>query len=142
MKTTGKTILALLALGASASLLIAQDNAGQQPPDGNGHPQGGQGMRGQRPPPPIIAALDANHDGTIDESEIANASAALRQLDKNGDGKLTPDELRPPRPEGQGGPRGQNGPGGQVGSSGQGGQGGQRGEGDEGRPPRGPQSAD
>jgi Ca2+-binding EF-hand superfamily protein len=42
--------------------------------------------------------LDTNHDGVIDEAEIANASAALRALDKNGDGKLTPDELIPPPP--------------------------------------------
>jgi hypothetical protein len=47
-----------------------------------------------------MQALDANGDGIIDEKEIANASAALKKLDKNGDGKLTPDELRPPRPEG------------------------------------------
>ena len=140
MKTTDKTILALLALGASASLLIAQDNAGQQPPDGNSPPRRGPGMSGQRMPmPPVIAALDANHDGTIDAEEIANASAALKKLDKNGDGKLTAEELRPPRPEGQRNPRGQNGPGGQAGSSGQGGQGG---ESDDGRPPRGPQSDD
>ena len=139
MKTTNKTILALLALGASACFVIAQDNGGQLPPDGNGPPQGGRGMRGQRPPPPLIAALDANHDGTIDADEIANASNALKKLDTNGDGKLTADELRPARPEGQGGLRGQNGPGGQVGSNGQGGQGGESGEG---RPPRGPQGDD
>jgi hypothetical protein len=42
--------------------------------------------------------LDANHDGIIDQTEIANASAALLKLDKNGDGKLTRDELMPPRP--------------------------------------------
>lgn len=47
-----------------------------------------------------MEALDANHDGVIDETEIANASAALKKLDKNGDGKLTAEELRPPRPDG------------------------------------------
>jgi Ca2+-binding EF-hand superfamily protein len=55
---------------------------------------------------PLMAALDANHDGVIDEKEIANASAALKTLDKNGDGKLTRDELFPQRQGGQGGPRG------------------------------------
>ena len=54
------------------------------------------------PPSPLMEALDANHDGVIDANEIANASAALKALDKNGDGKLTPDELRPPRPQGGG----------------------------------------
>jgi hypothetical protein len=60
-------------------------------------------MNGHRPPPsPLMEALDANHDGIIDADEIANASAALKKLDKNGDGKLTPDELRPHRPQGGG----------------------------------------
>jgi hypothetical protein len=47
---------------------------------------------------PLFAALDANHDGIIDDVEIGNASAALKSLDKNGDRKITPDELqtRPP----------------------------------------------
>jgi hypothetical protein len=62
-------------------------------------------------PPPLFAALDTNHDGVIDSSEIDNAPAALRKLDKNGDGKLTMDELRPPRPGGPGGPGGPEGPG-------------------------------
>ena len=56
-----------------------------------------------------MEALDANHDGVIDAAEIANASAALKALDKNGDGQLTQDELRPPRP--QGGPQGPRGAG-------------------------------
>jgi hypothetical protein len=127
MKTTKQIALALLALGASACMVIAQDSNQQQPPDGNGPPSGGQGgpgmggpgMGGRRPTPPLIAALDANHDGVIDADEIANAPTALKKLDKNGDGKLTQDELRPPRPQGgrppqggedshQGPPEGQN----------------------------------
>lgn len=42
--------------------------------------------------------FDANKDGVIDATEIENASAALKKLDTNSDGKLTPDELRPQRP--------------------------------------------
>ena len=99
MKTTTKTLLALIALSASALIVNAQD-AGGPPP----------GPRGHRPPPsPLMEALDANHDGVIDANEIANAPAALKTLDKNGDGQLTQDELRPPRPprgEGQGLPPG------------------------------------
>jgi hypothetical protein len=34
----------------------------------------------------------------IDDTEITNASAALKKLDKNSDGRLTMEELRPPRP--------------------------------------------
>ena len=49
---------------------------------------------------PLINALDANHDKVIDAQEIANAPAALKTLDKNADGKLTRDEIHPPRPDG------------------------------------------
>lgn len=54
-----------------------------------------------RPVSPLLRALDANGDGSLDAAEIANASAALRKLDLNGDGCLTPDEYRPPRPDGK-----------------------------------------
>jgi hypothetical protein len=70
------------------------------PPAGRHHP----------PLPPIVAALDANHDGIIDATEIANASQALKTLDKNGDGQLTRDELRPPPPPPGEGPEGAGGP--------------------------------
>jgi hypothetical protein len=109
MKTTTKTLLALVALGASALLLTAQDFGGP-PPDGNQGSGNGPESRGNRRPPPnvLMDALDANHDGIIDANEIANAPAALKKLDKNGDGKLTPDELRPQRPQ-RGGGQGQPG---------------------------------
>jgi hypothetical protein len=106
---TKMTLTLIAALGALALAANAQDGGG--PPPGGPGGQGGPGMGGKRPLPPIIAALDTNHDGTIDADEIANASASLKKLDKNGDGKLTPDELRPPggRPP-MGGP-GNGGPG-------------------------------
>jgi hypothetical protein len=114
MKTNMKIMLALagmLALGTTALVVSAQDNGGPQ----NGIGQNGPSMRGGRPPvPAIVAALDANHDGVIDATEIANASAALKSLDKNGDGKLTPDEFMGPRPPRPGGPR--RGPGGNPGA--------------------------
>ena len=75
-------------------------------------PPGLNGGTNHPPVPPIIAALDANHDGVIDADELANAPAALKTLDKNGDGKLTPDEFMPPwrrGPHGAGGP-GMGGP--------------------------------
>ncbi|HKI69909.1 MAG TPA: hypothetical protein VKA67_09995 [Verrucomicrobiae bacterium] len=108
MKNKIKTTIALLALGATAIAVNAQE-AGGRPGDRDPGNAGPGGMRGHRPPPPLIAALDANHDGVIDADEIANASAALKTLDKNGDGKLTVDELRPPRPEGRLGNRRQVG---------------------------------
>ena len=55
-----------------------------------------------RPVPPIFRVLDANQDGVISAAELANAPAALRKLDLNGDGMLTPDEYRPSRPGAQG----------------------------------------
>lgn len=53
------------------------------------------------PPPqfPILSALDADNNGEIDAKEIAGAPKALRSLDTNGDGRLTEDELMPPRPD-------------------------------------------
>lgn len=75
-------------------------------------------MRGN----PVLTALDANGDRVIDEKEIANAAVALKKLDKNGDGKLTEDEVRPSF--GRRGPAGSGGPGGRPGG--------------EGRPPRPP----
>ena len=99
MKNKITIALAVLALGASAFVASAQDNSNDGPPGGGQH---GPGMGGQRPPPPlVIGALDANHDGVIDADEIANASAALKTLDKNGDGKLTRDEFIGKRPMGK-----------------------------------------
>ena len=114
MKATTKTMLAVLWAGVTAfALNVHAQDAGGPPQGGPGGQGGGPGgMGGRRPPPsPVIEALDANHDGVIDADEIANASAALKKLDKNGDGKLTPDELRPQRPQGMRGPgQGQGGP--------------------------------
>jgi len=56
----------------------------------------------RRPPPvpPLIAALDRDNNGVVSADEIATASQAIAGLDANGDGTLTAEELRPPRPEG------------------------------------------
>ena len=44
---------------------------------------------------PVLAVLDADHNGTISKREIRDASAALPALDRNYDGKLAEDELMP-----------------------------------------------
>jgi Ca2+-binding EF-hand superfamily protein len=44
---------------------------------------------------PVLAALDADHDGEISAAEIENAPAVLKTFDKNGDGRLTADEVTP-----------------------------------------------
>ena len=76
----------------------------------------GQGGPGQGGPEmlmrlPIIAVLDVDRDGVISETEIAGAVVALKKLDRNKDGKIDMEEMRPRR----GGPgsdgRGPGGPG-------------------------------
>lgn len=76
----------------------------------------------RRPVPPIMSALDANHDGVISREELANAAGALKTLDKNQDGERDETELRPNFGPGGGfGPmgdmRGQGGPGDERGSA-------------------------
>lgn len=44
---------------------------------------------------PVLAALDTNHDGKISAVEIEQSPAALRKLDRNGDGSLEAWELLP-----------------------------------------------
>jgi hypothetical protein len=44
---------------------------------------------------PVLAALDADHDGEISAWEIEHAATSLRKLDHNLDGYLTADELIP-----------------------------------------------
>jgi outer membrane protein assembly factor BamB len=44
---------------------------------------------------PVHAALDANENSEIDAAEITGAADALAKLDKNGDGKLTDEEVSP-----------------------------------------------
>jgi len=103
MKLSSKSLLVAVLTATTVSLL-AQDTTRPAPQEGQ-----------RRPMPPIMLALDANQDGVIDATEIANAANALLTLDKNGDGKLTADEVMPPRPEGGRGPGGPGGKGGKGG---------------------------
>ncbi|MCX7427814.1 MAG: class I SAM-dependent methyltransferase [Planctomycetia bacterium] len=65
-----------------------------------------------RPPAiPLMTALDKDQNGEISAAEIQDATAALKKLDANGDGKLSGDELRP-RFAGRRGPGSPDGPGG------------------------------
>src|SRR3954453_22305578 len=59
-------------------------------------PGGREGFgRGGMMRSPAFQALDADHDGTISAAEVAAAASALKKLDRNSDGKLTEDEVRP-----------------------------------------------
>ena len=71
--------------------------------DGEGRGMGDRGP-GNRPegmpPNPILMALDANRDGELSADEINNATAALKKLDRNGNGRIEITEMRPQRREG------------------------------------------
>ena len=115
-------MLAFLATISMSSLVYAQPPTGErgdgaQRGDGarrggggaRGGPGGGQqrrggGERGERPPSPMMTALDVDKDGKLSAEEISNAATMLKTLDKNKDGILDETELTPPR-----GPRGGQG---------------------------------
>lgn len=85
---------------ASAQEEGKEKGAGRRPnmqrpgagPDAGGFPGGPMGMLQMHP---LMKILDTDKDGTLSASEIANASKALIQLDKNGDGIISPEEMRP-----------------------------------------------
>jgi hypothetical protein len=91
MKKLNPFIIASAVLSLSVMGAIAQP---QRIPPGHGH---GLQLR-MDGPPPLVKALDANRDGVIDATELANASTALLTLDTNKDGQLTGNEfqMRPP----------------------------------------------
>ncbi len=60
------------------------------PSQGTGSGGGGPQVR-----MPLMAAFDADQDGTISETEIESAAQSLRRLDTDGDGRISPDELQP-----------------------------------------------
>ncbi len=72
---------------------------------GDGPGDGGPGGGGPPPQDPTVTMLDKDSDGELSEEELEGASAALLAADKNGDGTLTADELRPAGGRGGGGER-------------------------------------
>jgi len=97
------TALALACLAPAAAAPAAQE----------GRPGGPPQMPEFMTASPILRAIDADHDQIISAAELANAPAALKTLDANGDGKLTRAEAgiqMPGRgPGGPGGPRREGG---------------------------------
>ena len=51
-------------------------------------------------PNPLLQALDTDSDRALSAEEIAAAPVSLKKLDKDGDGKISQEELRPPVPAG------------------------------------------
>jgi hypothetical protein len=86
MKTTNIQIALALLAGAVATAREPQGPPGRRPP----------------PVPPVLAIFDVDRDGVLSEKEIAAAAEALGKLDRNGDGEITMDEMRPPKPDGEG----------------------------------------
>jgi EF hand len=101
---TRVTVSVLLCLAPALTAWAGQDAPRGGPP---GPPQPPQMMTAS----PLLRVIDADHDQTITAAELAGATAALRTLDANGDGKLTRDEARMEMPA-RGGPGGPGGPGG------------------------------
>ncbi|MCA8961838.1 MAG: hypothetical protein KDC38_15040, partial [Planctomycetes bacterium] len=97
--------------GATAALLTLDQNG-----DGNltleelRPPREGRPGRGFGGPPdmgrmdPIVAALDKDRDAELFDDEVTDATISLRKLDRDGDGMLSAEELRPRF--GRGGPPG------------------------------------
>lgn len=86
--------LSLLSLTVSVGVFA--NSVPAQPPEFG---RGGGRMRVL----PVIAAIDENGDGIISAAEMEKAGVALKKLDKNKDGQLTEDELRPEFGGGPGG---------------------------------------
>lgn len=120
-------VLALLGVSVTVTVL-AQPPGGDRPdgpppggdrrdgPQPGPRGEGGRGQEGRPPaPPPLLAALDKDGDREISADEIKDAAASLLTLDRNSDGKLTDDEIRPPRPEFGGPPDGRRPEGGPPG---------------------------
>ncbi len=61
--------------------------------------QGGPGGPGGFPGFALFGALNTDGGESLTAAEIDNASAILKKLDANGDGKVTPDEFPRPAPE-------------------------------------------
>lgn len=102
----GNELKALAAEQAAAS--------GPGPGEGRGGPGrdfGPPGGGGFNPFDVAAAALDTDHNGEISASEIDHAPESLKTLDKNGDGRITEDEVQPSF----------GGPGGRQGGRGRGG---------------------
>jgi Ca2+-binding EF-hand superfamily protein len=93
-----------------------QDPGGRPPrPDDFGPEDGPPPPPFPAPPNPIFLALDLDKDGEISSKELAKASTSLAKLDKNKDGIISEEEVRPARPgAGRRGPGGPGGPGGEF----------------------------
>lgn len=100
MKNAKTMLMAIVMMfGLAATVMAQPQERGQK----GGQPGGDQGrdrMMRFIQAFPVMAALDADKNGTISAQEIAGASAVLGKLDADGDGALSMEELRPRRSQG------------------------------------------
>jgi Ca2+-binding EF-hand superfamily protein len=89
----------IVLLGAFA--VHAQEPPRQGGPGGFGLPRGFA----------IFQALDTDHDNALSTAEIDAAASVLKAMDKNGDGRVTADEIPMPAGRGRGEGRGRGGSG-------------------------------
>ena len=97
-----KTLSVVLAVLFLSPVAFGEDKPKREGPGGR-NPSLRQAKGGARPEMagamaqrlPLMMALDADKDGSISASEIENASKTSAKLDKDGDGALSPEELRP-----------------------------------------------
>lgn len=92
------TLLAILAMGAPMAAFAAGDaekGAADQPqestPAPGGSPEGAEG----RAASPLFMQLDANKDGHVDEGEAGKSATVkgnFKQMDSDGDGKISTTE--------------------------------------------------
>ena len=79
----------------------------QQEGEDHGTRGGGMPGGGMMRMDPVLAAIDADKNGTISAAELKNAVAALKPLDKDNDGQLSGEEIRPAIGGGRGPGRGE-----------------------------------
>jgi len=89
-----KATTSLAVLDLNGDGVISLDELLPQPPTA----LAGEDAPPPPPPEPLLEAMDADGDGVIDAAELTAAPQSLLALDLNGDGQLTPDELRPAHP--------------------------------------------
>jgi Ca2+-binding EF-hand superfamily protein len=99
-----KSILGIcsgLVVLVAASVAIGQDREPQEP--GQDAPRerrpDGDRERRERRPDMMMVLLDTDRDGALSADEINAAPDALRALDKDNDGIVSGEELRPRRPD-------------------------------------------
>ncbi len=95
MNRSSVALTSLAGIALLAGAVLAQQQERRREPQGRGGPSH-----------PLIQLLDTDRDNALSIEEVNAATAKLKQLDSNEDGKLTAEEL--PRPAGP--PRGFGGP--------------------------------